>query len=378
MELFFFIIVTYLLLLWVLSSDTCFKSVYVIGIIALYWGFSYINAADVPAYMDFFKYCGTGINAVSHIKDPSLLSFEKGFIFYMGWLKIVAGENYYLYQFLTLCIEFSLTYIGLKKLLCDKREVLLFFCIFALQLPFFIAAMRQGLVISIFIYSLPYVVKREYFKCILLYLLSTVFHSSAIFLIGFVCFYWMFWNKLSIFFLNKKIPFYFFITLNLFYFIGLNISNLMSELFLLVLGHVENMERDYTIYAEEFSTATFGILKLLEMNIIFMILFFTSWFKNKMFSNYSILIYLFLIYYVLNLLAGGIVVHRLNYYLNLPYNYMVTILLIFMLVNVLKRSRVFAAFAVLSYYTIFFIIANLFNTNYLCEYHLFDFLNLNI
>lgn len=192
MEIYFFIIVTYLLLLAVLLSERRNIAFLVIGSIAIYWGFSYINAADVPGYMNFFKYCGTGINSVSNVKDPSLLTFEKGFIYYMGWIKLLVGSDYYFYQFITLSIEFILTYLGLKNLLGNKKDVLLFFCIFATQLPLFIAAMRQGLVISVFIFSLSFVVKREYLKCIILYLLATVFHSSAIFLIGFVCVYWIF------------------------------------------------------------------------------------------------------------------------------------------------------------------------------------------
>lgn len=372
MEIYFFIIITYLLLLALLSSERRNMAFLVIGSIAIYWGFSYINAADVPAYMNFFKYCGTGINSVSNIKDPSLLTFEKGFIYYMGWIKLLVGGDYYFYQFVTLSIEFILTYVGLKKLLGNKKDVLIFFCIFATQLPLFIAAMRQGLVISVFIFSLSFVVKREYLKCIILYLLATVFHSSAVFLIGFVCIYWIFWNKFSLILLNKRFVISTFLLMNFLYFSGLNLSQLMSSLFQSILGYVGDMERDYTIYADEFSSASFGFLKLLEMDSIFIVIFLSSWIKKYVNTHYSILIYLFLIYYVLNLLVGGIVVHRLNYYLNIPYNFIVITSLLYMITHFFKISKIVAVFSVMTYYTIFFMFSNLSNGRYISEFHLFD------
>ena len=115
---------------------------------------------------------------------------EPGFRILVSILKFVSTDSIFFFftmSFLTLLI----LYLGLIKVpdLNIHIAMLVFFSIF--YIPYVFNGMRQALAMSIFVYSLPFIMNRSFLKVLVLTILSSSFHiSGIIIMISYVIYYY--------------------------------------------------------------------------------------------------------------------------------------------------------------------------------------------
>lgn len=290
-----------------------FKSwnfVIVWGILVLFWGTSYINAPDIPGYISYFErktynWLETGY------KLPSI-TFEKGFNILSCIIKSVT-DHYYVYQFILFTSELFLIMKGLEKII-DKNNTIIVVCALFFILPLnLLGALRQGIAIALFIYAIQYIERRKFIKYILLLGLASCFHNSAIFL---VLLYWLPLIRPLLF--NKRILFIGFLLLNVCYIAGFSISKILDNFLLSFFDLYENTAV-YIRYIgiSDDVRSNFGLFKILEMDFVYVCFLLLNKSDSR---SISLLKILFLIYFILNMLLGGILAHRIGYYFIIIYN----------------------------------------------------------
>jgi hypothetical protein len=153
-------------------------------ILILLAAFRYNTGTDFDTYLRIWN----GISPFSFSFDLGYSYLEPGFVFFTSILKLIySGDVIFfgVYAALTLGI---LTYALYKLELNVVAGLLIYFCFFYFVYAF--NGMRQGLTMSIFVYSLVFLKKEEQKKYYFLNLLGVFFHySSIIYLIlGFLLF----------------------------------------------------------------------------------------------------------------------------------------------------------------------------------------------
>lgn len=273
--------------------------------IVLFWGLSYYEAADTQGYIDKYNF---DIQAFPGYVDSQ---FEIGYTLLAMVFKTLKLD-YWVFQFVVFALEILLIIKGLQKFYDDK----LMMCI--LPLLFFIypsnlAAFRQGIAISIFIFALHYIYDENPKKSLRYFLwifFAAFFHQSAIFLI-------------LVYFarLGKKILSYdwiLFVILIIGDIIWMTGGNLMSQLDFLIpffRGDTLDMGDKYADIIEGDNTYIYGIAKVLEMNVtVILYTLFCKKDKDNELMRFNLLMYVFI-----GLVLGGMLAHRLNYYWTLLY-----------------------------------------------------------
>ena len=292
----------------------------IIVLIALYWGVTYLDTVDMPGYVDLYSQLIKGVAPHNVLWGLSYYSFEPAFLYLMQLFKDF-GCPFFVFKTCLLTFEVVLVGIGLKRLLNDYRMTTVFLVAISLFPSFWLmAAMRQGIPIAVFIYVMPDIIKGKYIKPILLILVSSLFHSSGVFLIILILFYLVYKKfVIDVDFSFNLVIIYTAILLfcDVVYLLGISLADFMDKITMALFSDNPFIYRDYTIMSNS-DDSNYGIMKFAEMNLIY---FMTFYFhpQRKAEKSYYFLEALFLIFFVFNTAAGGIIIHRLSYFLTIPY-----------------------------------------------------------
>lgn len=343
----------------------------VLGLILVYWGFSYINAPDMPSYIEFFHLLHTDGWVLDSLWGTSAYGMEPGLFLIMQFCKRI-NDSFYFFQFLMLSINVILSYVGLVRMYDSKKKALIFLLLYVFNITFFMSAMRQGVAISIMIFCLPLFADNKWKYYIPLVLLAIFFHQSALLLIAIPIFN-LFFNKFKFsrcFF--KNVFWVTFFICNVMYFSGISLDNIIeSKLGSFVYDSSLSTSRAMSLEGN-MDVSNFGVMKIIEINFAYIITFLL----NKIIKNkyWNIIVGLFYIYFVINMLIGGIIVHRINYYLQIPYYMCLFSSLYYVLNNRLKMSRTMAFGTIYCYMAILYFIQAVASPDYLFEYNIIDVL----
>lgn len=343
----------------------------ILGFILLYWGFSYINAPDMPGYIEFFQTLHTEGWVLDSLWGTPAYGMEPGLFIIMQFCKRI-NESYFFFQFIMLSINVFLAYDGLVKIYGSRNKALIFVLLYVFNITFFMSAMRQGVAISIMIFCLPFFAENKWKYYVPLVFLAIFFHQSALLLFAIPLFN-LFFNKFkfsSRFF--KKIFLTTFLLCNIMYFLGISLSNIIeSKLGTFVYDSSLSTSRAMSLEGN-MDVSNFGVMKIIEINFAYIITFLFNKINNNKYWN--VIIGLFFIYFVLNMLIGGIIVHRINYYLQIPYYMCLFSSLYFVLVNRMKMSRTMAFGTIYCYMVLLYFIQAVSSSSYLFEYNIIDVL----
>ena len=346
--------------LWVLIS------------ILVYWGFSYINAPDMKGYMLFFKKISTDGWVLKSLRGTPAGNMEPGLFLIMQWCKKL-NNSYFFFQAIMLSINVILAYFGLRKIYGSCKEALVFILLFAVNITFFMSAMRQGVVIALFIFCIPLFVENKWKYYIPILILSIFFHQTAILLFP-IPLIWYLCNKITDFHLQsgKWILLSVFIVCNICYFSGFSIGDLIESRFGRYVYDASVSTTRTLRIGHSMEVSNFGILKVLELDVCFVIFFMSNLVEK---NNYLKLIGgLVFVFFCMNMLVGGIIVHRINYYLQIPY-YMALFASLTSLFTIFLRLDIKLINSIIYCYMVFmFFLQTVSSSGYIFEYHLLDLL----
>ena len=280
-------------------SLLCF--LYVIS--TLSWGFTYIDAPDIPKYIEYFQTSTTNWFE-DGFSNPTYNSFESGFTF-LANLSRTISDKFYIFQCLLYSTELLLITIGFKCFFNEKTALILLCGLFIILPINLLSALRQGVAISVFIFSLQFIKNRQIIPYIACLLFASFFHKSVLFLIPV---YFVPW--LSSIFKKRWIYWAILIAFNLLYFFNISLSTFFNSFLLDSLLFYDDAS-NYSMYLTEELSSNFGILKILELDFIY--IFFCILHKEQS-SEYVIIKYLFVTYFFVNVVLGGILAHRISYY----------------------------------------------------------------
>ena len=340
----------------------------VLVVLILYWGFSYANAPDTEGYMDFFNMISGDGWVLDSLYGSAAGGMEPGTFVIMQLCKKVSG-SYFFFQFVILSIDLFLTYWGLKKMTNSKTQPVVFLLLFAFGIPMYLSALRQSVAIAIMIFCLPLFRDNKFYFYIPLLILAIFFHQSAILIFAVPLLMFLFgktkikWDSLQIFFIVI------FVICNICYLLGISAGSLVERVFGdFVYDSSISTNRELSITNMEESN--YGILKIIEIDICYVIFFFSRLVKKD--DTLRLFGIMFLVFFILNTLVGGIVIHRLTYYLRIPYYYVLFESLRALMVNGIKMKRTPANMIVYLYMFALFVVQSLIGSKYIFEYHLFD------
>lgn len=366
----FFSLVWALLLLWVSDPrKEKYKVVLPLAAILLYWGFSFTNAPDTEGYMDFFDAIYTSGWVLDSLVGSAAGGMEPGVFILMQLCKKLSG-SYYFFQFVVLTIDLVLTYWGLRNLLKNKMEPIVFLLIITFCIPLYLSALRQGVAIALMVFCLPLFRDNRFYIYIPLILLGIFFHQSAILLFAIPILMFLFKR------INLKKDFgrilflIIFLVCNFCYFAGISAGDYIERIFGgFVYDSSLSTNREMSI-GQSMEGSDFGILKVLEMDVCFIIFYLSSIIKKNGVTKYMGAF--FLAYFILNMLVGGIIIHRLTYYLRLPYYFILFETLRGFMMNRMKLNYKVSNLIVYLYMFFIFMVQSGMSSTYIYEYHLFD------
>jgi transmembrane protein EpsG len=273
--------------------------------IALFWGLSFFEAADTLGYIDKYNF---EIQAFPGYVDSQ---FEIGYTLLAMIFKTLKLD-YWVFQLAVFAVEILLIIKGLRQFYDDRFMMCLLPLLFFIY-PSNLAAFRQGMAISIFIFSLHFIYdgnpKRslQYFLWIIF---ASFFHQSAVFLIL------VYFSRLG-----KRVLSYNLVLFGMLIIgdiIWLTEGSLTSQLDFLIpffRGETLDMGSKYADIIEGENMDTYGIAKVVEMNVT--VIMFTLFCKKDKYNE--LLRFNLLMYVFVGLVFGGMLAHRLNYYWSLLY-----------------------------------------------------------
>lgn len=304
----FYSIIVFLLGLYFVGQNKVRKSYYYVLFISIisFWGLSFIYAPDTIGYINLFYQEINPLNQGLQIDDRR---FEAGYILLAQFFKTIS-PYYCLFQFIVFSIEMLLIIKGLKWFFNDKMMMMILPLLFFLY-PSNLAAFRQGISLSIFIYSLHYIFsERKWLWFFLLIFIASLFHQSSLLL--FVFFVVRFAKTV----LSRE--WFVIIVLllcDLLYFNGVNFFN-DSEMFAAFLSNYSFERGDnYIMVMENYEAESFGYAKVFEINLT--VLLFTFCCRSE--KNCELLRFSLLMYLICGLVIGGFIGHRLIYYWHILY-----------------------------------------------------------
>lgn len=350
----------YKAVLWVLPS------------ILIYWGFSYINAPDIKGYMRFFNKLSTQGWVLKSLRETSAWNMEPGLFVIMQWCKKF-NSSYFFFQSVMLSMNVILAYLGLKKIYGSNKKALMFVLLFAMNITFFMSAMRQGVVIALFILCIPLFVDNKWHFYIPILIMSIFFHQTA-FLLILVPLIWYLYNKTSSshFLSWSWFKIMVFIVCNLSYFAGLSIGEFIeSRLGDIVFDSSVSTTRSMSV-GHSMEESNFGILKVLELDLCYAIFCMSNLVeKNNYFKLIGGLVFVF---FCMNMLVGGIIVHRISYYLLIPYYIALFASLNLLLTKYLHFDDKLSNGIIYFYMVFLYLFQTVSSSGYIFGYHLLDLL----
>ncbi len=186
---------------------------------------------DWYSYTDYFN------KVESYVENPETNMMERGFT-YLNYVVKVLTDNYSVLLALTAILT-----IGLKAAFIYKHEqimllgLFLYFCYYLAD----IFAVRQYLAISITLWSIPFIIKRRFLPFLLVILLASLIHVTAIF---FIFAYWVYPMQFS--------PKLIYISLLVALFLGfIDIGGLLARLAMHVAGIDSRIGEKLLFYNEE-------------------------------------------------------------------------------------------------------------------------------
>ena len=361
-----------LFLLLLISKGIKGKSFFALSfcVLILYWGLSYIDVPDTSGYMLIYD----SLNGKLPPDASVTTHFEGGFL-YLMWLFKRAGANYYLFQFFLFSIESFLVFQGIKKLGVEYRDLGSIVCLLGFWLPIvLLGALRQGVAIAIFIFSLHTLLEKKYGYFILLNCISFFFHKSSIFLLVTPL-----WFLLTNIIIQKRILLLIlFVFVNVLHLTGFTLLTQIDSFLSLFFSDIADANlsvSEFSIYSESnVGESNFGFLKLLEVDFCFLVaLLLYPENDNKAFQ---LLASLFILFFILNMLVGGIIIHRITYYLQIPYFLLLirSFKSVFALFNTDKQGQYALTFIYI--YLTNIVLSKPFSASAIHEYHIFDVLGL--
>lgn len=342
--------------------------VMILGTLVLYWGYSYTNAPDTEGYMDFFEMISRDGWVLDSLYGSAAGNMEPGTFIIMQLCKRVS-ESYFFFQFVILTIDIMLTYWGLRKMSENRLEPVVFFLLFTFIVPFYLSALRQGVVIAIMTFCLPLFRDNKWYFYIPLLILAIFFHQTAILVFAIPILMFLF-SKIKIKQESlQKFFFVVFVVFNICYVFGISADGLVEKLF----GEYvydSSLSTNREMRVENMEISEFGILKMVEVNVCYIIFFFSKLVKKD--DTLRLFGIMFLLFFVLNTLAGGIIIHRLTYYLRIPYYFVLFESLRSLMVNGMKMKHTPANLIIYFYMFALYMDQSVLGSKYIFEYHLFD------
>ena len=251
------------------SSQKYSKTVYYFLLyfaIVLFWGISYINAPDTDGYIEKFNF---QIQPLGGAIDDQ---FEIGYSLLAMVFKSIG--NYWLFQLSVFAVEVLLIIKGFRHFWDDKLLLMIVPLLFFV-FPMNLAAFRQGIATSLFIYGMQYINAPKLKTSLLFFvfvLLAFLFHQSSIILILF--YFVRFFKKIVT---KDWILVAVLLIGNLIWLSGISIVSSFDFLMPLFEGDTLEMGWKYASLIEGATeTGTYGFAKVLEMNvavILFMVFF---------------------------------------------------------------------------------------------------------
>lgn len=289
----------------------------------LYWGVTYLETVDMPGYVDLYSQLVKGVPPRRILWGLSYYSFEPAFLYLMQFFKDF-GLPFFFFQTCLLGFELVLVGLGFYRLLKNYRMSTIFLVAISLYISFWLmAAMRQGIPIAVFIYVMPDIIEGKYLKPILLIFISSLFHSSGIFLFLLMLFYYAYKKFVKdVGFSLNLVLIYTTILLfcDIIYIFGFSLSDFLDRATMILFSDNPFIYRDYTTMSNS-DSSNYGLFKFIEMNGLYLMTFYLHPKKEKDKAQFF-LESLFLIYFVFNSVAGGIIIHRLSYFLIIPYYFL--------------------------------------------------------
>ena len=284
------------------------KKIYYILIflaIVLFWGLSYYEAADTPGYLNKYNY------DIQSFKGSIDRQFEIGYTL-LAMLFKTLGLDYWVFQLVVFAIEIWLIIKGLQQFFDDRSLMTILPLLFFIY-PNNLAAFRQGIAISIFIYALHYISDKDSQKSLRFFIfifIASFFHQSAIFLVVVYCARFAKKNIVS-----AWVIFSILIVADLIWLIGGSLVTQLDFLIPFFRGDTLDMGRKYANMIEGDNLDTYGVAKVLEMNVA--VVLYTLFCKKD--KDSELMLFNLMLYVVIGLDLGGEVTHRLNYYWTIPY-----------------------------------------------------------
>lgn len=148
---------------------------YFLSIILLFFlGFRGYILTDFMNYRPFFN----NLNSISHLTSDELLRFEPGFVIYSSLLKSIIND-YFIWVLVNTTVDIIvLNYIFRKYSISVYLSWFFFFVYMGLLMEFNL--FRNMKAIDLFLLSIPYIQKRNFFKFLILNLIGVTIHSSAL------------------------------------------------------------------------------------------------------------------------------------------------------------------------------------------------------
>jgi hypothetical protein len=248
---------------------------------------------------DFFTYrhIWNGIKLFNTSLNVGYGYLEKGFLYTCALLKYLSTSDFLFfsfYAFITLYFLFK----GLKKLNYNLSiGIFLYFCLF--YFAYLFNAIRQAFAMSLFIFSLNYLFKKQYILYIFINIIGALFHSSGYFYIIIVPLIIQFKKYNEILTLSAL----------LIGIVGYKL-NFAGNLLFIIMRLLGN-EGFVRVYSEKFNESTSFIQLLSRLYLFFLIYYLIKNFKDNpvmVFCYYMTLIsfVLYLLLYNYNMIATRI------------------------------------------------------------------------
>jgi hypothetical protein len=273
------------------------------GLIILIGGLRYKVGADWGMY----EYLFDDINSLSDIFDKRE---EKLYVFFNYLLKQVYN-NYSFFIFILFSFSFSLKYYIIKLYSPDVFLSLMIY-IFGVFLIYDLNGLRQGMAMAFVLLSIPLIVNNKFFYFLLIVMIGSLFHVSAII---FLPFYFLAKIKIS----NKKIIFILVCSIILAIPIRALVANSSALQLILELSTFSH----YSTYNdEETYRVNTSILSIaLLQRIIILVLFLYNYKRIKIKSNIKVLLrngyFISIVLFVLLSFNGQFAARLSFYYKNL-------------------------------------------------------------
>ena len=233
------------------------------------------------------------LNTAIIAKTTGVEYLEPGFRYFLSTIKLISDSQILFFTamaMLTLCF----LYFGLTSIpdINIYLSITIYFMIF--YMPYTFNGMRQALSMSIFVYSLDYIVKNDFKKTFILSLLAASFHSTGILIIVSYCIL-----NISI---KMNIFFYFFLgfILSILLFYSSYVQNFINLMF----------HGKFSFFEEQWGGTSF--FQLLTRTLITLIFVFFIEKSKSSYLNKIIYIYLFGFFIYLILLDSNMMATRFN------------------------------------------------------------------